>query len=144
MRIVATRMEALCSQVDGRPEDAEQILIAELPLVRQRRRQPDLNQFLHQLGLVRLALGQSMKDPAVIELARLVFDEAIATMPEIGYGYYRARCLLALGRTLAAAGDRDGAIEALTRSIDLSRELKSRRLLALGLDARARAEIGSL
>jgi hypothetical protein len=144
VRIDAARVEALCAHVEGREEDAERTLAAELPLVRKRRRQPSQVQFLHQFGQLHLAMGRSKGDFAWIDRARRDFEEAISTLPSIGFGYYRARSLLALGRARAAMRDRAGAFEALDQSIDVAREIKSRRLLALGLDARARLEIESL
>lgn len=144
VRIDAARLEALCAHAEGRDEDAERTLAAEVELVRKWRRQPSMVQFFHQLGLVRLALGKSKSDDTLITLARQDFEEAISTLPPAGFGYNLARALLALGGARAAARDRNGAFLALTQSIDLSRELKCRRLLALGLDARARLEIESL
>ncbi len=143
-RIAAARVEAVRAQADGHLEEAARHLEATMSDVREFIYPLERARILHQLGSVRLAQGTPASDPAFLDLARGHFEEEIAGLPATGYGYYRARALLALGRTHSITGDQDGAIDILTEAIDLGRDLKCLRLLALGLQARARADMNAL
>jgi serine/threonine protein kinase/tetratricopeptide (TPR) repeat protein len=143
-RIAAARVELVRAQEDGDIEEAARHLEATMSDGREFIYPLERARALHQLGSVLLSQGTPGRDPAFLDLARGHFEEEIAGLPSTGYGYYRARARLALGRTLYMAGDRDGAIDILTEAIDLARDLKCLRLLALGLQARARADMDAL
>jgi tetratricopeptide (TPR) repeat protein len=142
--VVAARLEALHEFGEGRLEDATVRLEGKLPDALGLHRPVEYAQILHQLGSLRLVQGTDAENRAMLDRARILFEEEIEALPRRGYGYHRARARLALGRTFAAAGDRDHALETLTQAIDLAREIKSLRLLAQGLESRARLEMRPL
>ncbi len=143
-RLAAAGVEALHASGEGRHKEAAARLEAILPEVLESHHPMERARCLHQLGSIRASQGLAGGDGTLLDQARSLYEEEAGVIPGTGYGYYRARARLALGRTLDAAGDQDGAIDTLTQAIDLARDLKCFRLLALGLQARARADMNPL
>jgi tetratricopeptide (TPR) repeat protein len=135
--VTAARIDALCAQADGRPDDACRLLndgeahVPELTVASERAR------FFHHLGAAHLADAIARVDTSAAQEAARRFAHAAELLPPPGSGYWRGRARLARVRALHAAGASRAAHTELEDVIALARGIDARGLLADALRTRA-------
>lgn len=140
---VVAQAKALLAQADGRLADAESILQDGRAAGGKIEAREYRARYSYHLGLVQLWQGARIPDVAAARRAEATLQEALAGLPARGFGYNRARILLAISEAQWNAGEAESAKSTLTRAIALARSLQCLGVLARCLEVRARREIGS-
>jgi hypothetical protein len=137
------RARAICAQARGQHDEAAGLLESHVEEAQRLNEATSLARYFHHLGMVHIAQAGHGRPSAAHGAARR-FREEIGMLRGPGFGYYRGHALLGLATALRILGDCSGASEALDQAVPLVRRIKSMKLLAQCLEARARLSLSDV